>query len=130
MNFGIFGTGIVGRTLATKLAKLNYEVMIGTSDVATTLASTKPDIWSNLPFYEWKHQHPEIQLGTFAQAAAHGEIILNATAGNASLEVLQTVCGNDLDSKILIDTANPLDFSHGFPPLLSVVNTNSLGEQI
>lgn len=130
MKFGILGTGIVGRTLATKLAECNYEVMIGTRDVATLLARTTPDAWGNFPFSAWKQQHPEIQLGTFAQTAAHGEILLNATAGNVSLEVLQTIHGDDLDGKILIDTANPLDFSHGFPPSLSIVNTDSLGEQI
>ena len=55
---------------------------------------------------------------------------MNATAGNISLDVLQTMSADDLTGKILIDTANPLDFSHGFPPVLSVVNTDSLGEQI
>ena len=34
------------------------------------------------------------------------------------------------DRKILIDVANPLDFSKGMPPTLSVCNTDSLGEQI
>lgn len=32
--------------------------------------------------------------------------------------------------KILIDLANPLDFSHGMPPSLAVCNTYSLGEEI
>ncbi|WP_052569391.1 NAD(P)-binding domain-containing protein [Ktedonobacter racemifer] len=119
MKFGVLGTGIVGRTLATKLAECNHEVMLGTRDVTTTLARTQLDVWSNLPFHEWKEQHSEIQLGTFAQTAAHGEILLNATAGNVSLEVLQTMSIDDLNGKTLIDTANPLDFSHGFPPSLS-----------
>ncbi len=130
MKFGILGTGIVGRTLATKLAECNHEVMIGTRDVAATLTRLKPDVWRNQPFQDWKKEHGEIQLGTFAQTAAHGDILLNATAGSVSLDVLQTMNVDDLTGKILIDTANPLDFSQGFPPLLSVVNTDSLGEQI
>ena len=63
MKFGILGTGIVGRTLAAKLAELNHEVMIGTRDVVTTLTRTQRDVWSNLPFHAWKNQHPQIQLG-------------------------------------------------------------------
>jgi len=39
---------------------------------------------------------------------------------------------NDLNGKILIDIANPLDFSKGMPPSLlpELTNTNSLGEEI
>ena len=36
----------------------------------------------------------------------------------------------NLAGKVLMDIANPLDFSHGFPPSLNPVNTDSLGEQI
>ena len=36
----------------------------------------------------------------------------------------------NLGGKLLIDVANALDFSEGFPPTLAVCNTDSLGEQI
>jgi predicted dinucleotide-binding enzyme len=36
----------------------------------------------------------------------------------------------NLDGKVLIDISNPLDFSKGFPPTLTVVNTDSLAENI
>lgn len=68
-------------------------------------------------------------LGTFADAAAFGEIIFNCTAGVASIEALTMAGGNNMNGKIIVDLANPLDFSHGAPPSLSVVNTGSLGER-
>jgi predicted dinucleotide-binding enzyme len=36
----------------------------------------------------------------------------------------------NLDGKVLVDVANPLDLSSGMPPSLTVANTDSLGEQI
>jgi hypothetical protein len=70
------------------------------------------------------------RLGTFVEAAAHGEVVINATAGTGSLEALALAGARNLDGKILIDIANPLDFSKGMPPSLTVCNTDSLGEQI
>jgi predicted dinucleotide-binding enzyme len=71
-----------------------------------------------------------VKVGTFAEAAAHGEILFNVTSGAGSLEALQLAGAANLDGKILIDIANPLDFSQGMPPSLLVSNTDSLGEQI
>jgi predicted dinucleotide-binding enzyme len=70
--------------------------------------------------------------GTFADAAAFGEIIFNCTAGGGSIEALNMAGIEHLNGKILIDIANPLDFSKGAPPSLipSLSNTNSLGEEI
>jgi len=68
--------------------------------------------------------------GTFADAAAFGEIVFNCTSGMASLDALKMAGADDLKGKVLIDIANPLDFSKGMPPSLSVCNTDSLGEQI
>src|SRR5436305_5251658 len=130
MKFGVIGTGMVGQTFAAKLVELNHEVIIGTRDVAATLARREPDAMGNPPFQVWNEQHPQVRLGTFVQAAAHGEILLNATAGGVSLQALQTIGTEHLDGKTLIDVASPLDFSRGMPPSLSVVNTDSLGEQI
>jgi hypothetical protein len=71
-----------------------------------------------------------VQLGTFAQAAAHGELIINATNGFAALDILRSVGEANLGGKTLIDISNPLDFSKGMPPTLFVKDTDSLGEQI
>jgi predicted dinucleotide-binding enzyme len=130
MKIGIMGTGIVGQTIGAKLAELGHEVMIGTRDVAQTLARTEPGIYGNPPFSVWQEQNPKVTLGTFAEAAAHGELIINATAGGASLAALDAAGAANLNGKILMDIANALDASHGMPPSLSVSNTDSLGEQI
>jgi 8-hydroxy-5-deazaflavin:NADPH oxidoreductase len=130
VRFGIFGTGVVGKTIASRLARLGHEVMVGTRNPDETLSRTEPDTYGNPPFSAWHAEHPEVRLGTFGEAAAHGEMVFNATAGAVSLEVLELAGEDDLNDKILIDVANPLDFSKGMPPTLSVSNTDSLGEQI
>jgi hypothetical protein len=68
--------------------------------------------------------------GTFADAAAFGEILFNCTAGMASLNALRMAGPANLKDKILIDIANPLDFSRGMPTTLAISNTDSLGEQV
>jgi predicted dinucleotide-binding enzyme len=130
VRFGILGTGVVGKTIAARLADLGHDVMVGTRDPQETLSRTEPDQYGNPPFSTWQHEHPEVKLGTFGEAAAHGETVVNATAGASSLEALDMAGDDNLNGKILIDIANPLDFSRGMPPTLSVSNTDSLGEQI
>jgi predicted dinucleotide-binding enzyme len=130
MKIGIIGTGIVGQTLGGKLSELGHAVMFGTRNVAKTNTRTEPDAMGNPPFSAWHKQHPQVKLGTFAEAAAHGEIVINATSGAASLEALKMAGEANLNGKILMDVANPLDFSKGMPPTLLVCNTDSLGEQI
>lgn len=68
--------------------------------------------------------------GTFSEAAASGEIIFNCVAGSAALEVLKLAGAENMNGKILIDLTNPLDFSKGMPPTLSICNTSSLAEEI
>ena len=130
MQLGILGSGSVGRTIGARLVELGHDVTIGTRDVATTLARTEPDGYGNPPFAVWQQQNPRIRLGTFADAAAFGAVVVNATNGAASLDALSLAGAANLDGKVLIDIANPLDFSQGMPPSLFVSNTDSLGEQI
>lgn len=129
-KFGVLGTGPVGQTVAAKLAGLGHSVFVGTRDPAATMARTSPDTFGNPPFAVWREKHPAIEFGTLAQAAAHGDILVNATNGNGSVEALKAAGESNLGGKILIDIANPLDFSKGMPPSLSVCNTDSLGEQL
>lgn len=129
-KFGVLGTGPVGQAVAAKLVELGHSVRVGTRDPAATLARTSPDSFGNPPFSVWREKHPGIELGTLAEAAAHGEILVNATNGDGSIEALKAAGEKNLGGKILIDIANPLDFSKGMPPSLSVCNTDSLGEQI
>ncbi|WP_346763005.1 NAD(P)-binding domain-containing protein [Arthrobacter sp. Soil736] len=73
---------------------------------------------------------PHAKAATFFDAAADGEVIINATPGAVSLEVLAAASTRNLDGKVLIDVANPLDHSAGFPPSLAISNTDSLAETI
>jgi hypothetical protein len=130
MKIGILGTGMVGQTIGGRLAQLGHDVMIGTRDVAETLARTAPDGMGNPPFSAWLKQNPKVKLGTFAQAAAHGELVVNATNGFAAIDILKAAGEANLNGKTLIDISNPLDFSKGMPPTLFVKDSDSLAEQI
>ncbi|MBL7964125.1 MAG: NAD(P)-binding domain-containing protein [Flavobacteriales bacterium] len=130
MKIGIFGTGGVGRTIAAKLARLGHDVVIGTRDPKATLANTEKGPMGGALFSEWHKEHPTISLRTFAEAAAHGELLINATSGFGSLEALKLAGDANLGTKALLDISNPLDFSRGMPPSLFVSNTDSLGEQL
>ena len=130
MKIGVFGTGTVGQVISGKLVELGHDVMVGTRDVATTLANTEPHPYGFPAFSVWQQQNPNVKLGTFAGAARHGEVLINATNGTTSLAALQLAGAANLDGKVLVDITNPLDFSQGLPPSLSVCNTDSLGEQI
>jgi predicted dinucleotide-binding enzyme len=130
VRFGILGTGVVGKSIAVRLDGLGHDVIVGTRNPEETLSRTDPDQYGNPPFGAWQEEHPEIRLGTFAEAAAHGDMVVNATAGAVSLEALEQAGEDTLNGKILIDISNPLDFSKGMPPTLLVSNTDSLGEQI
>ncbi len=130
MKIGILGTGIVGQTIGGKLLELGHDVIVGTRDVAQTMARTDPDPYGLPPFSVWLKQHPGAKVGTLADAARHAELAINATNGMGSLEALNQAGEANLNGKILVDISNPLDFSRGMPPALSVCNTDSLGEQI
>lgn len=130
MRVGILGTGVVGRAIGARLVELGHDVMIGTRDVAKTLAIAEPDRMGNPPFKTWQQKNPKVKLGTFTQAAANGELVVNATSGTASLDALRQAGEANLGSKVLIDISNPLDFSKGMPPTLAVSNTDSVAELI
>lgn len=130
MRYAVLGTGAVGRNIAAKLASLGHEVVVGTRDPKATLARTESDQFGNPPFAVWQQEHPRVGLETFADAGAFGDSVVNTTAGMASLAALGAVGAENLNGKVLIDVANPLDFSQGMPASLDPVNTDSLGEQI
>lgn len=119
MQIGILGTGIVGNTIGTKLVQLGYKTMMG----SRTANNNKAALWVTAA-------GKGAFQGTFADAAKFGELIFNCTQGMISLEALKLAGKENLKGKILIDICNPLDFSKGMPPSLTVCNTDSLGEQI
>ena len=130
MKFAVLGTGMVGRALAGRLAELGHEVTVGTRDVDATMSRTESDRMGNPPFAEWAQAHPQVTLATFADAAADSELVVNATSGDVSIAALEAAGREHLAGKALLDVANPLDYSQGFPPSLFVGNTDSLAEQI
>jgi predicted dinucleotide-binding enzyme len=119
MRVGVLGTGVVGQTIGTKLVELGDEVTLGARDA------------TNAKAHAWAESAGERgHAGSFADAAAFGELVVNATAGGGSLAALEAAGAENLAGKVVVDVSNALDFSGGFPPVLSVVNTDSLGEQI
>lgn len=119
MRIGILGTGVVGKTLGSRLSKLGNDVKMGSRKAGGEKATG----WV-------KETGGASSEGTFADAAAHGEIVFNCTSGMASLEALNAAGAKNLEGKTLVDVSNPLDFSKGMPPTFTVCNTDSLGEQI
>lgn len=131
MKAAVFGTGIVGQVVAARLADLGHTVTIATRDVNKALARDQKDAYGNPPFSEWyQAKKSSITLTVYSNAAASSEIIFNCTNGQGSIEALNLAGNSNLKGKIIVDIANPLDFSKGMPPTLSPVNTDSLGELI
>lgn len=127
MKIGILGSGVVGQTIGAKLVDRGHDVVLGTR--SPDKLDDKRGFGSSLR--EWLQKTGgKGRLATFANAAAHGEVLINATAGMGSLAALKLAGDGTLNGKILIDVANALDFSKGMPPTLAVCNTDSLGEQI
>jgi hypothetical protein len=56
--------------------------------------------------------------------------VVNATGGLVSVEALTAAGSDHLAGKVILDVANPLDFSHGFPPTVVQVDGRSLGEAV
>lgn len=127
MRITVLGTGPVGRQLANDLAERGHSITIGTRDQA---ASRARDIGDGISVGEWLDAHPEIALSALSGAAADAELIVNATQGAGSLDALRALGSGALDGRVVLDVANPLDFSAGFPPTLSVKDTDSLAETL
>jgi predicted dinucleotide-binding enzyme len=119
MNIGIFGTGIVGQTIGNRLIELGHNVMMGSRSADNQTGKA----WA-------KAAGRPASFGVYHDVAKFGEILFNCTAGTGSLSALEFAKAVDLNNKVLIDVANPLDYSRGAPPTLTVSNTDSLGEQI
>src|SRR5438876_1055205 len=108
MNIGIFGTGPVGAALGTKLTQLGHSVMMGSRTAGNQKAAT----WAQAA-------GPNALQGTFEEAARFGELLFNCTSGMHSLKALSLAGEANLNGKVLVDVANPLDFSDGFPGKLA-----------
>lgn len=116
MKIAVLGTGTAGRTLALGFQRLDHAVTIGTRDPAATRARE-----------DWTL---DIALHPYAEVAVEADLVVNVTKGQGSLSALGMVGAETLSGKVILDVANPLDFSAGFPPTLTVKDTDSLAEQI
>jgi predicted dinucleotide-binding enzyme len=105
MRIAILGAGAVGQRLASKLRELGHDVSIGT-------------------------RNPRDGAVSYAEAAEAAELVVNATSGAVSIEALDAAGAENLSGKVLLDVSNPLDFSKGRPPTLSVCDDDSVGERI
>ena len=114
MRIAVIGTGSAGRALAQGFVSIGHEVVVGTRDPEET---RRREEWSGL----------DLDLVGYEDAGTGADLIVNVTGGAVSLDALSRV---DLEGKVLLDVANPLDFSGGFPPTLTVKDTDSLAEQI
>jgi predicted dinucleotide-binding enzyme len=119
MRIGVLGTGMVGTTIGAALVARGHEVKLG----ARASRNEKATAWAEA-------NGSRASAGSFEEAAQFGEILFNCTAGVASLDALRQAGAANMAGKVLIDISNPLDFSRGMPPTLTVSNTDSLGEQI
>jgi 8-hydroxy-5-deazaflavin:NADPH oxidoreductase len=117
MRIAMVGTGPMGRTLADGLTKAGHDVVVGTRDPDRTQAR---DDWKGL----------KLRLASYSEVGTGADLFVNATSGASSLDALNAVGADALAGKVLIDIANPLDHSRGFPPPLLISNTDSLAEQI
>ncbi|MHB1109712.1 MAG: NADPH-dependent F420 reductase [Devosia sp.] len=116
MQIGVLGTGEAGQRYGSKLIALGHDVMMG---------ARAADNEKVLGFAS----RTGGKAGKFIDAARHGEIVFNCLRGDVAIDVL-TAVSDALEGKILVDISNPLDFSKGAPPTLSISNTDSLGEVI
>ncbi len=123
-NYGIFGTGFVGQTLGNKLLQLGHSVKMGTRDTAN------PDATAWVTAANAADAGGRASHGTFSDAAAFGDVLINATSGDGTPHAVAAAGAENLAGKVLIDVSQPLDFSNGFPPSLSVPSTDSLAARL
>jgi hypothetical protein len=94
-RIGILGSGMVGQILAAGFLKHGYEVKVGTGDVKKLA--------------QWQAKAGAgASVGSFAEAAAFGEIVVLAVKGTAAVEVVKKLGPAALAGKTVIDTTNPI----------------------
>lgn len=95
MKIGILGSGVVGQTLGSGFIRHGYEVMLGTR--------------SPEKLTDWKLKAGESgRVGSFAEAAAFGDILVLAVKGAAAEDTLKTAGRENLSGKAIIDATNPI----------------------
>jgi predicted dinucleotide-binding enzyme len=116
---GILGTGKAGQALGDGFVALGHEVKLGSRDADNEAAQT----WA-------ARAGNRASVGTFADAASFGDLLVLATLGKANKGVIQAVGADPFGHKVLIDVTNPFDYKLPSPPALFVGTTDSLGERV
>ena len=119
MNVGVLGTGDVGQALGEGFIALGHDVKIG----SRSANNEKVLAWA-------KKMGRKGSAGSFADAAAFGDVVVLATLGVANESALRMAGPENLRGKVVIDATNPLDFSGGMPPKLAVTGNDSAGERV
>jgi 8-hydroxy-5-deazaflavin:NADPH oxidoreductase len=94
MRVGVIGSGVVAQSLGAGFLKHGHELTLGTRD---------PDKVAG-----WVLQHPEARIGSVADAAGFGELVVVAVKGTAALDALRTAGAASLSGKVVIDATNPI----------------------
>lgn len=116
-KIGILGSGQVAQTLAKGFVSSGYDVMMGTREL-NKLTEFKNEV--------------AVKVGTFENAASHGEIIVLAVKGIGANSVLAMAGIEHLNDKLVLDTTNPISDLAPVNGVLSYFTTlnDSLMEQL
>lgn len=118
MKIGVLGTGDVGRALGNGFIATGHDVKMGSRSADNEVA------------LEWAREAGgKASVGTFADAAEFGELIVFATKGAANPDVVAAAGAGKFAGKVVIDATNPLDFSTGEPDL-AIKGDDSGGEAL
>jgi predicted dinucleotide-binding enzyme len=129
MKIGILGTGMVGTTLGAKMVELGHDVCLGAREATHEGANA----WAKeqMASAAATSSGGSARAGSFADAATHAELVFVATKGEHTENALALAnAATTLAGKVVIDVTNPLDFSKGMPPSLTIANDDSLGERL
>src|SRR5215813_726036 len=119
MKIAILGTGHVGQALGHGFIRLGHDVKMGSREAGGDKARA------------WVAKTGKgASEGTFADAAAFGEIVALATLWSGTENALRMAGAENLAGKVVIDATNPLIFAPGKPPALALGHTASGGEQV
>jgi len=105
MKIGVIGSGTVAQTLGAGFLKHGHQVALGTRE-PKKLA-------------EWRAKKPSGEVKSFAEAAAFGDVLVLAVAGEAALSALALIGASALKGKTVIDACNPIG---GGPPVNGVLS--------
>ena len=119
MKIGILGTGDVGHSLGSGFVALGHEVKMGSRGAPNKKAAA----WA-------AKTGARASAGTFAEAAAFGELAVLATLWTGTENAILLADPKNLSGKVVIDATNPLLFPEGGQLKLALGHTDSGGEQV